>query len=72
MTSGHGFAVLTGVYVHETFSPRSIQRFAPYSATLENGTWIVRGTVPTHFHGSVPEARISAGDGVTTVQVVER
>jgi hypothetical protein len=56
----------------ETFSPGNIQRFAPYSATLENGTWIVRGTVPADFHGRMPEARIRAGDGVTTVQTVER
>jgi hypothetical protein len=56
----------------ETFSPVNIQRFAPYSATLEDGTWIVRGTVPANFHGTVPEARIRADDGVTTVQAVER
>jgi hypothetical protein len=56
----------------ETFSPGNIQRFSPYSATLENGTWVVRGTVPSEFHGSVPEARVRAADGVTTVQTVGR
>jgi hypothetical protein len=56
----------------ETFSPGSLQRFWPYTATLENGVWTVRGTVPADFHGSTPEARIRAADGVTTVQVAER
>jgi hypothetical protein len=66
------WAALFAERADETFSPGNIQRFSPYSATLENGTWTVRGTVPADFHGKVPEARIRAGDGVTTVQVLER
>jgi|SRR4051812_44404830 hypothetical protein len=56
----------------ETFLPENIHRFAPYLATLENGVWIVHGTVPADFRGRVPEARIRADDGTTTVQAVER
>ena len=71
--TAHGsWAAIFAQRADETFSPASIQRFAPYTATLENGTWIVRGTVPADFHGSVPQARVRADDGVTTVQVVKR
>ena len=56
----------------ETFSPANIQRFSPYTATLESGVWIVRGTVPADYQGSVPEARIRASDGETRVQTIER
>jgi hypothetical protein len=55
----------------ETFSPGNIQRFAPYQATLEDGVWIVRGTIPADFHGSMPEARIRADDGETRVRSIE-
>jgi hypothetical protein len=51
----------------ETFSPRNIQRFAPYTATLENGVWVVRGTLPSGLHEPMPSARVRAVDGVTTV-----
>jgi hypothetical protein len=56
----------------EAFSPRNIRRFAPYTATLENGVWIVRGTMPADPHGPVPSARVRAADGVTTVQSIDR
>src|SRR5207253_607877 len=54
------------------FSEQNIRRFAPYSATLENGIWIVRTTAPSERHGRAPQADIRADDGVTTVQGVER
>jgi hypothetical protein len=56
----------------ETFSPQNIRRFAPYTATLESGTWIVRGAAPAEIHGSMPAARIRAADGEITVQRVDR
>jgi hypothetical protein len=51
----------------ETYSADSVRRFEPYSATLDNGVWIVRGHVPDGFHGVVPEARIVQADGVVSV-----
>ena len=56
----------------ETFSPKNVQRFAPYTATLENDVWTVHGAVPANVHGAAPAARIRAQDGVTTVQVEQR
>jgi hypothetical protein len=66
------WAALFAQRADETFSPGNIRRFAPYTATLENGVWIVRGTVPADVHGTMPAARVRADDGVTTVQAVER
>jgi hypothetical protein len=51
----------------EMFSPQNIRRFAPYTATLENGVWIVRGTVTSGLQEPTPTARVRAHDGVTTV-----
>lgn len=56
----------------EAYSPANIQRFAPYTATLENGVWVVRGTARAGVHGRMPGARVRADDGVTTVEAVER
>jgi hypothetical protein len=66
------WAALYAERADEVFSPQNIQRFAPYTATLENGTWIVRGTPPTESRGAMPAARIRADDGATTVQRVDR
>jgi len=68
-------AAWAGLYsqrADDTFSPPHIRRFAPYTAVLENGVWIVRGTAPAEFHGSMPGARVRESDGVTTIQVDER
>jgi len=55
-----------------TYSADNVRRFAPYSATLENGVWIVRTTAPADLHGRAPQAEIRAEDGVTTVHGDER
>jgi hypothetical protein len=66
------WAALFAARADETFSTANIKRFAPYTATLENGVWVVRGTVPAGYHGRTPEARIRAADGVTTIRATER
>jgi hypothetical protein len=55
-----------------TYSAGNVRRFAPYSATLENGEWLVRTTAPADVHGRAPEADIRADDGNTRVHGVER
>jgi hypothetical protein len=55
-----------------TYSAGNVQRFAPYSATLENGVWHVRTTAPADIHGRAPVADIRADDGDTSVHGVER
>ena len=56
----------------DAYSPKNIRRFSPYTATLEDGVWVVRGTAAADVHGLMPSARVRADDGVTTVQSVER
>ena len=55
-----------------TYSAENIRRFAPYSATLNEGVWSVRTTAPAGLHGRAPEADIRADDGRTTVHGVDR
>ena len=55
-----------------TYSAQNVRRFAPYSATLRDGVWIVRSTAPTELHGRAPQADIRADDGDTTASGVER
>jgi hypothetical protein len=57
---------------NETFSPQNIRSFSPYTARLENGVWIVRGTRAADRRGQMPSARVRADDGVTTVESVDR
>ena len=35
----------------------------PYKATLSDGVWHVRGTLPKRMKGGVPEAEINKDDG---------
>jgi hypothetical protein len=52
------------------FSRESTARFEPYTATLKDGLWVVRGSVPSGFHGNVVESRVCASDGSVAVNVV--
>ena len=68
-------AAWAGVYTEradETYSPRNVQRFAPYRVTLSNGVWTVRTTAPADLHGRAPTAVVIANDGKTYVASVER
>jgi hypothetical protein len=51
-----------------TFDSENISRFEPYTATLVGDVWTVKGTIPTDFHGTVPEATIRQSDGFTSVE----
>jgi hypothetical protein len=44
-------------------SPEETSKFEPYTATLEDGVWIVRGTIPPGFHGDMLVTRIRVADG---------
>jgi hypothetical protein len=59
-----------GVYqkTHDpTLSEEAVKRFEPYTATLTDGVWTVRGTVPTDFHGGAPVATVRQADGLASV-----
>jgi hypothetical protein len=36
---------------HVAYSKENTTKFEPYRATLENGVWVVRGTVPSGYRG---------------------
>lgn len=50
------------------FSKEDWARFAPYSATLENGVWILTGTLPTNYSGQTYLTTVRAADGVVDVR----
>jgi len=59
-----------GVYqkTHDpTLSEESVKRFEPYTATLTDGVWTVRGTIPPDFHGAAPVATVRQADGLASV-----
>ena len=53
------------------YSKENTAKFEPYTATLQDGTWVVRGTVPPGYHGELLETRVSQKDGQVSVEVTE-
>jgi hypothetical protein len=45
------------------FNPASTTRFEPYSATLEDGVWVVHGTVAAGYRGEILITRVRQSDG---------
>ena len=45
------------------YGERHIKRKRPFHATLQNGIWTVRGSLPRGALGGVPEADSSKRDG---------
>jgi hypothetical protein len=66
-----GFASVYSKTRYESFAPATVARFEPYTATLTNGEWYIRGTIPVGYRGIVPEAKVRASDGFTRVEGVE-
>ena len=56
---------------HATYAEENTARFEPCTATLENGIWMVRATVPSGYRGEVLETRVRQVDGGVSVSVVE-
>jgi hypothetical protein len=52
------------------YSKEEIAKCEPYSATLVDGQWVVRGTIPPHFRGEILETTIRRSDGSASVQVI--
>jgi hypothetical protein len=55
---------------HKVYSPESTSRFEPYTATLFNDVWIVKGTIPAGYEGEVIETTVRQSDGSVSVDVV--
>jgi hypothetical protein len=52
------------------YSKESTVKFEPYAATLEDGVWVVRGTIPPGYQGEVLETTVRQSDGDVSVKVV--
>lgn len=53
------------------YGKESAARFEPYTATLKDGVWHVRGTVPLGYHGETLETTVRQSDGSVSVTVVK-
>lgn len=53
------------------YSSESTAKFEPYTATLEDGVWMVRGTIPPNYQGDVLETTVRQSDGSASVAVVQ-
>lgn len=54
----------------DNYSPASIARFEPYTATLRGGAWLVTGTVPSGYRGPTAVTSVCRNDeGVSTAWI---
>jgi hypothetical protein len=57
----------------DVYSPANMAKFEPYTATLNDGVWQVRGTVPPGYLGFVPITSVCKNDeGVSTAWIEVR
>jgi hypothetical protein len=52
------------------YNEKEIAKFEPYTATLVQGEWIVKGTIPPNFRGDTLETTVRERDGLVSVQVL--
>ena len=55
---------------HAVYSEESTSRFEPYAAVLEDGIWVVRGTIAPGYRGETVESTVRQSDGSVSVKVV--
>ena len=48
---------------YELYSKKETARFEPYTATLNDGIWTVKGTIPPGYHGYTLVTSVRAADG---------
>jgi hypothetical protein len=53
------------------YSKENTAKFEPYTATLQDGIWVVRGTIPPGYQGEVLETTVRQSDGDVSVTVVQ-
>ena len=53
------------------YSKQNAAKFEPYTATLKDGVWHVRGTVMPGYHGEALETTVRQSDGSVSVTVVK-
>jgi hypothetical protein len=52
------------------YSSKETEKFEPYSATLDDGIWTVKGTIPLGFRGETLVTTVRAKDASATVTVL--
>jgi hypothetical protein len=53
------------------YSEEWTSQFEPYTATYEEGVWVVRGTIPAGYRGEVLETQVRERGGSVSVTVVQ-
>jgi hypothetical protein len=53
------------------YGKQATAKFEPYTATLKEDVWLVRGTIPPGFQGETIETTICQSDGSASLVVVE-
>jgi hypothetical protein len=55
----------------DIYSKESTRKFEPYTAVLKNGVWIVTGSIPPGYKGTVLETHVRESDGSVSVNAIE-
>lgn len=53
------------------YSKENTAKLEPYTATLKDGVWLVRGTIPPGYKGEALETTVRQSDGAASVTVVQ-
>lgn len=53
------------------YSKENTTKLEPYTATLKDGVWLVRGTIPPGYKGEAIETTVRQSDGNVSVTVVQ-
>jgi hypothetical protein len=53
------------------YSKEETARFEPYTATLKDGIWTVKGTIPPGYRGETLVTTVRAADGFAAIAAVE-
>ena len=56
---------------YPVYSQEETRKFEPYTATLKDGVWIVKGTIPPGYRGPTLVTKVRVSDGFGPVDVVE-
>jgi len=54
---------------NSSYSALSTSMFEPYSASLDSGTWTVRGSIPNNYHGEFLVTQVLQSNGGVSVRV---
>ena len=56
---------------YPAYSGKETARFEPYTATLVDGVWIVKGTIPAGYRGPTLVTKVRVSDATGPVDVIE-